>query len=71
MSLSPPERCVPISKPAPSVAPKKNNPVMDKMESRAQERERRRLEILKKKEEKAKLEEEKRKEIAISVKSFF
>lgn len=70
MRLSPSKRSVPSSKPASSVVPKKNNPVMDKMESRAQERERRRLEILKKKEEKAKLEEEKQKELAISVKYY-
>lgn len=52
-----------------AVAPKKNNPVMDKMETRAQERERKRQEILRKKqeqkeaEEKAQLEEQKQKVI--------
>lgn len=45
--------------------PKKNNPVMDKMETRAQERERKRREILQKKqaqkeaEEQQKIQEEK------------
>jgi hypothetical protein len=62
---NPPRHSEPIIKSTSSAVPKKNNPVMDKMGSRAQEREHKRLEIVRKKQEQklanetAKIEEDK------------
>ena len=61
----PPRKSEPITKSKSSAVPKKNNPVMDKMGTKAQEREHKRLEIVRKKQEQklanetAKIEEEK------------
>jgi hypothetical protein len=61
----PPRNSESITKSKSSAVPKKNNPVMDKMGTKAQEREHKRLEIVRKKQEQklanetAKIEEEK------------